>query len=476
VPDVTALNVSALELDDIQGLIARAYPDLVAARYVLLQIGDAASARRWLGGLADQITPAPARPADVALNFALTASGVKKLGLPSAAMEQFSNEFIAGMTTPHRRRNFGDVGANAPEQWLWGGPNTPSVDALLLLFARDVAALNQLTATVSASFAGGGVAQVQLLDATVDLDGKEHFGFSDGISQPTIDGLSSRKDIPANTIAPGEFILGYANEYGLYTDRPLLEPSADPQRLLPPDVEGSGKLDLARNGSYLVFRHLAQDVRGFWRFIDQATRQAYGSSDASRRTWLASRMVGRWPSGAPVTLTPDADDPVLSTANDFTYQYGDELGLSCPIGAHVRRSHPRDSLDPDPGTERSVALDRRHRLLRRGREYGPPVEGDPLAPAPPDDPERGLYFVCLAGNISRQFELVQGTWLNNPTFGGLYDESDPLTANHLNGASFSVPAEPVRQRYKDLPQFVTVRGGAYFFLPGIKALKYLSTL
>ena len=100
------------------------------------------------------------------------------------------------MTTPHRRRNFGDVGANAPEGWLWGGPNTPSVDLLLLLFARDEAALDQLYATVSATFAGGGVAQVQRLDAIVDLDGKEHFGFADGISQPTIDGLSSRTDIP----------------------------------------------------------------------------------------------------------------------------------------------------------------------------------------------------------------------------------------------------------------------------------------
>jgi deferrochelatase/peroxidase EfeB len=169
------------------------------------------------------------------------------------------------------------------------------------------------------------------------------------------------------------------------------------------------------------------------------------------------------------------DNPQLSTANDFTYQYADEFGLNCPIGAHVRRSHPRDSLDPDPGTERSVALDRRHRLLRRGREYGPPVD-DVLADAPPDDPDRGLYFICLAANIARQFELIQHSWLNNPTFDGLYEESDPLTANHSMNATFSVPAEPVRERYQDLPQFVTVRGGAYFFLPGIRALNYLATL
>jgi Dyp-type peroxidase family len=465
-----------LELDDMQGLIARGYPDLTAARYVLLQIGDAARTRRWLGEIADRVTPAPAHPADSALNLALTASGLSKLGLPPGPMSLFSNEFTGGMTTPHRRRLLGDMGPSDPRAWLWGGPATPGVDVLLLLFARDEAALDALSATLSETFASGGISEVQRLDTMVDLNGKEHFGFADGISQPTIAGLSSRTDIPANTIQPGEFILGYVNEYGRYTDRPLLDPSADPGHLLPLDAAGSGKPDLARNGSYLVFRQLAQDVRGFWQFVDRATRQATGSSDDSSRTWLAAKLIGRWPSGAPVTLSPDADDPQLATANDFTYHYADEFGLNCPIGAHVRRSHPRDSLDPAPGTEESVRLDRRHRLLRRGREYGPPVD-DVLSEAPADDPERGLYFICLGANIARQFELVQGTWANNPTFGGLYDESDPLIGNHAAyGAHFSIPAEPVRQRYANLPQFVTVRGGAYFFLPGLRALKYLSSL
>jgi Dyp-type peroxidase family len=474
--------VSDLDLHDMQGLIARGYPDLAAARYVLLQIGDAARARTWLGGVVDRVTPAPVRHVDVAMNLALSADGFKKLSLPAESMKLFSNEFTAGMTTPHRRRLLGDTGPNAPETWLWGGPRTPSVDVLLLLFARDDTALEHSYATLAATFADGGVAEVQRLDAIVDLNGREHFGFADGISQPTIAGLSSRTDIPANTIQPGEFILGYVNEYGRYTDRPLLDPGADPGHVLPLDAAGSGKADLARNGSYLVFRQLAQDVRGFWHFVDQTTRDTTGSSDADSRTWLAARMVGRWPSGAPVTLSPDADDPQLATANDFTYQYGDEFGLNCPIGAHVRRSHPRDSLDPEPGTEESVALDRRHRLLRRGREYGPPVD-DVLSETPANDPDRGLYFICLAGNIARQFELVQGTWANNSTFGGLYGESDPLIGNHVatsNGQPvanhFSIPAEPVRQRYANLPQFVTVRGGAYFFLPGLQALKYLATL
>jgi Dyp-type peroxidase family len=470
--------VPDLELDDVQGLIARGYPDLNAASYVLLQIDDAVAARGWLAALANQVTPAPSKPPDSALNVALTASGLRKLGLAEHALEQFSNEFTAGMITPHRRRTLGDVGENAPEHWLWGGPNTASVDLLVLLFASDAAALRQRYAALSAHFLepGGGISLVLKLDALTDLGGKEHFGFADGISQPTVDGLSSRVDTPPNTIQPGEFILGYVNEYGRYTERPLLDSTADPHHILPLDAAGSGKADLARNGSYVVFRQLAQDVHGLWHFVDQATRHADGSSDTHRRTWLAAKMVGRWPSGAPMTLAPDADNPSLAQANDFTYHYGDEFGLNCPIGSHVRRSHPRDSLDPNPGTMASVALDKRHRLLRRGREYGPAVD-DVLADKPADDPERGLYFICVAGNIARQFELIQATWLNSPKFDGLYDEADPLVATRASGAAnFSVPADPVRLKYTNLPQLVTVRGGAYFFLPGIRALKYLSTL
>lgn len=471
---MTGQIVDSLELDDMQGLIARGYGRLKAARYAILHIDDPVRARSWLARTTEAVTPAAARPEDVALNVCISASGVRKLGFSASAFGLFSNEFRTGMTTPHRRRALGDVGDSAPEFWLWGGPNTPPVDLLLLVFARDATTLDQRFLSIASGFADAGVSESGTLE-TSDLAGKEHFGFVDGISQPTIAGMSpTRADIPANIVAPGEFILGYANEYGQYTDRPLVDRSAQPSGVLPLDVEGSGKADFGRNGTYLVFRHLSQDVRGFWRFADQATRRGDGSSDSDKRVWLAARMVGRWPSGAPLTLAPSADNPSLATANDFTYHYADEFGLNCPIGAHIRRAHPRDSLDPSPGTVRSVALDKRHRLLRRGREYGPPAT-DLLGPVPADDPDRGLYFICLAANIARQFELIQHTWVNNPKFGGLHDESDPLVANHAAwGGMFSVPAEPVRMRYANLPNFVTVRGGGYFFLPGIRALRYLA--
>jgi Dyp-type peroxidase family len=462
--------MTEIELGDIQGLVARGYSDLNSATYVLLRVDAAEAGRAWLETLLDQVTPAPANPQDIALNVAFTASGLSALGLPDVVLAQFSNEFTAGMTTSHRRRMFGDVDASAPETWSWGGPDTPEPHILLALFGRDADTLNQRHAELSAAFRG--VSELTRLDAFTDLDGKEHFGFADGISQPTIEGISSRKDVPPNTIRIGEFVLGYVNEYGLYTDRPLVDRGADPGGVLAADIEGSGRADLGRNGTYLVFRQLAQDVRGFWRYL------ASLSEDRNQQTWLAARMVGRWPSGAPVTLSPDVDNAQLSGANDFTYQYADPLGLQCPIGAHVRRAHPRDSLDPAPGTARSVELDKRHRLLRRGREYGPPVPPESLYSVPPlDDPERGLFFICVAANIGRQFEFVQHSWVNNPKFDDLYDEPDPVVGYHPSQASnFTIPSDPVRLRLRNLPQFVTTRGGAYFFLPSLRALRYLSTL
>jgi Dyp-type peroxidase family len=235
----------------------------------------------------------------------------------------------------------------------------------------------------------------------------------------------------------------------------------DPGCLLLPDPAGSGAVDFGRNGSYLVFRQLEQDVEGFWQFVDAATRRADGSPDSGGGAALAAKMVGRWPSGAPLVKAPDHDAPALAEDNDFAYR-DDPRGLACPIGAHVRRANPRDSLGPEPAA--SLDASDRHRLLRRARSYGP-AGGT------------GLYFICLAGDLARQFEFVQHTWLNSATFNGLYADADPLTGSrHPAGATFTIPARPVRRRYRGLPQFVRTRGGAYFFLPGVSAVRYLAQL
>ena len=457
------MSASNLELTDVQGLVTWGYRDLPAARMVLLRAGESAQPGAWVRSLLEKVTNAGANPTATALNVAFTPGALTRMGLPAGALAMFSDEFRSGMTTPHRSLALGDADESAPERWLWGGPSTPTIDALLLLYAGDAASLDGLVSQESAAWTSFGLVEVQSLP-TVDLGRQEHFGFHDGISQPLLEGLP-KSGRPDDTVKDGEFLLGYQNEYGLYTDRPLLSGDADPGQTLPSDAAGSGRRDLGRNGTYLVLRQLAQDVAGFWSHLDEATRRPDGSYDTAARTWLASRILGRWPSGAPLVLAPSNDDASLADANDFRYFQADAAGLRCPIGAHVRRANPRDSLDPQPGTDASVAVGKRHRIIRRGRSYG----------APDGTEERGLYFLCVCANIARQFEFIQHSWVNNPKFAGLYDDADPLVGVHgAEGATLTVQAAPVRRRFKGLPRFVTVRGGAYFFLPGLRALRYLA--
>jgi len=462
------------ELHDVQGLVARGYGTLPAARFLLMGLEDRPSARAWAGSLADAVSPGDERPQDRALNVAFSSTGLQRLGLAPEIIALFSHEFVEGMAAPDRGRILGDLDRDAPEQWDWGGPAQP-VDAVLLLYAKGAQGLDALEAEQTRSL-GTGARIVRKLE-TSDLQGSEPFGFRDGISQPFVEGLS-KAGPPATTLRFGEFVLGYPNEYGRYTDGPVLDRAQDPGGLLGAAPDDSGRVDLGRNGTYLVFRQLSQDVGGFWRFLDQATRRADGSSDPDRRLRLAAKMVGRWPNGSPLALAPEAPNEDLAGANDFGYHV-DARGVQCPVGAHIRRANPRDSLDPRPGSDRSLAINRRHRILRRGRKYGTPLGVDEAlrGGGQAEADERGLHFICLNANIARQFEFVHSTWLNNPKFAGLYDDSDPLVSpSHPYGGTFTIQSEGVRKRVRDVPRFVSVRGGAYFFLPGIAAIRYLASL
>jgi deferrochelatase/peroxidase EfeB len=326
------------------------------------------------------------------------------------------------------------------------------------------------------------------------MGGKEPFGFTDGISQPQLDwdlslpaGDRTQFDY-ANMSCLGEFLLGYPNEYGLYTPRPLLDPSRDVKGLLPRAPEEPARADLGRNGSYLVVRQLRQDVSGFWRALDR-----YAGGDAAMRERLAAAMVGRTRPGQPIV------DPSSASLNDFTYA-ADPDGIRCPIGAHIRRTNPRNADLPagPPGILsrliRTLGFDaaargrdlvsstRYHRLLRRGREYGTAVSIDQSLRGAAAEVETGLHFMCLNANIQRQFEFVQNAWIISNRFNGLHDESDPLLGNRRpgpgatpsDGYSMPQPDGPAR-RLSAVPQFVTVSGGAYFFLPGIRALRFLAS-
>ena len=439
-----------LELDDVQGLLARGYGGLPEAAFLLLAVQDPASARAALRRLAPQVTSAARSPQDCAVNVALTADGVRVLtGAPLHS--GFAEPFARGMTSPYRSRLLGDTGEDDPAGWAWGGPGTPAVHVLVLLYARDADGLRALDERVQAGL--DGLCLVRRLD-TDPLSDREPFGFRDGISQPPVAGLPQAG---ADAVRTGEFVLGYVNEHGQRTWRPRLTPGEDPEHLLPRDPDDPAAPDLGRNGSYLVLRTLEQDVAGFWAYVGAHAQ------DPAGRALLAAKLVGRWPSGAPLVLAPEHDDPALAEENAFGYGAADAEGLRCPLGAHVRRANPRDALEPRPGTPRSLEVNRRHRLLRRGRSYTGPVG------------ERGVHFVCLGANLARQYEFVQHSWLNDPGFNGLVDSTDPLVGpRHGGGGTFREPAQPLRRRHTGLPQFVHVRGGAYFFLPGLRALQHLS--
>lgn len=491
-----------VELDDVQGLVRFGYKHLTEACFLLLRVKDSAAARAWL--VQAPVTSAVwADPLpQTALHVALTSEGLCALGVASDLCEGFAGEFLAGMASDvSRARRLGDIGANDPRGWKWGvGERLPHVALLLYAQPGRLAAWQQEIEAQSAA----GFAIIERL-STSDIQEVEPFGFVDGISQPEIDWERKRpvRDQDqldySNLSCLGEFLLGYPNEYGLYTPRPLVAPGRDPNALLPTAEEAPKQADLGRNGCYLVMRQLRQDVPGFWRELD---RQAGG--DADLRDRLAAAMVGRKKNGEPLALLgqesiADGGSTRQSKPNDFTYE-GDPRGLRCPLGAHIRRTNPRNA-DLPPGApgilsrllrtlgfnaaalQRDlVASTRFHRLLRRGRRYGVDVARAQPAAGYSPAADTGLHFICLVANITRQFEFVQSAWLMGSKFAGLSGESDPLLGHRMpdRGGSptdgFSIPqADGPDRRLSGLPQFVTVLGGAYFFLPGIRALRYLAT-
>ena len=475
--------MAELERKDIQGLVVSAYKHLHCAAYVLLRVNSAAPARAWISQRVPEIMASEKKHPLLSINLAFSYRGLEKLGLQQEALDGFSFPFQEGMVAEYRSRLLGDSEENDPSGWDWGSKPENSVDVLLLLFGKDQPTLDAEVERQRNACANSGLELVKILLAGRQPDSHEHFGFADGIGQPVMEGTGNKqrqleRTHHATELPVGEFLLGHPNVYGVVAPSPAVKKEDDPQQLLPvvpADATGltaeAGMHDFGRNGSYLVFRQLAQRVAGFWNFLDKATCGPDGHSNPEERERLGAKFVGRWKSGAPLVLAPNRDNPALQSENNFTYFDQDRHGLACPIGSHIRRSNPRDSLGPDAPT--ALKSTNRHRILRRGRSYGPRI-ADPFVD---DGVDRGLHFICLNSDIERQFEFVQQTWLNNPVFAGLYDEVDPLVGDVARGDQlFTVQAEPLRRRVHGLSRFVVVKGGSYFFLPGIRALNYLARL
>src|SRR5258705_11268 len=386
----------------------------------------------------------PTSPAgDAWISVSLTFEGLKALGVPKESLDSFAWEFRQGMVA--RATALGDTGESNPENWE-RPLGTLSVHLILTALAPDDERLEATIDRARETYQKlKGVTAIWRQDCSAPEHEREPFGFRDGISHPAIEGSGIPGTNPhENPLKPGEFVLGYPDEMSV-------QPSI-PQ----PEV-------LGRNGTYIVFRKLHQRVAAFRRCLKE------NSTSPEQEELLAAKMMGRWRSGAPLALCPFHDDPELGADsrrnNDFLFEQDDPSGLKTPGGSHIRRCNPRDA---------SIAgVARIHRMIRRGTAYGPMVPGGVLKD---DGADRGLMFAFVGAHIRRQFEFVQSQWVNDGVFFGAGDDKDPVIGSSGNGGNFTLPRKPVRKRLQGIPQFVITRGGDNCFIPGLRALRWLSEL
>lgn len=445
-------------------LCGYAYPRAV---HLLCEVRDPAAARAWLGGIIPRVTsalPWDAKPAST-LNLAFSVPGLERLGVPGEVLAAFPPEVREGMAA--RAQALGDRGADAPGTWEPGlDDRVAHVVATVHVLADDDAAE---AAAVEAVLPGEGVAVLARERCRVLPEGREHFGFRDGLAQPSIaddhagpwHGTGTpprrrRRDASATwePLSPGEFVLGHPDEDG---DLPEAPPA--------PFDTGT---------TFLVLRKLAQDVGAWRRWLLERS-----GGDAAAAERLAAHLVGRWPNGTPVARSPDAPDPELDelwvSSQDLTaaqrerrfallndFRFGGRGDGRCARAAHVRRANPRDGL----GDGRRAA---RHRMIRRGMPYGPAAPPGPDA----DDAPRGLWFASYQASVARQFELVQRDWLNDGDAFGLGRDRCPIAASGDPEGKVVVPGRGARVMGPP-PAAVRLRGGGYFVVPSIPALRTLT--
>jgi Dyp-type peroxidase family len=437
-----------LEFDDIQYILVTRVPALTG-RYEFLSFREAAQGRAWLQAIREKVPTAKAVADTVNLqrrwvSVAFTWNGLRALGMDDASLATFPEEFRQGMAA--RWQAIGDTGTNHPDNWI-GGLAEPKLHAIAILFARDVTDREQSVREHQALLAR--MPGVEVL-SSLDLGAippfnyvHEHFGYRDRLTTPEIEGTGIDPTPGSGpALKAGEFILGYPDEVG------------PPSNLPQPEI-------LSRNGSYMAYRRLQQHVGAFRDFLREQ-----GGPTSEEQELLAAKLMGRWRSGAPLVLAPEKDDPSLADDpqrnNNFNYATMDPKGYAVPLGSHIRRMNPRDT---------TVGNVRRRKVIRRGATYGPAL---PEAAAE-DGVDRGLAVFAICGSLVRQFEFIQNVWANDPNFHELGNEHDPMIGAQDGTFDFAIPKRPVRKKIKGLPAFTTVKGGAYFFIPGIKALQYLAT-
>ena len=441
-----AASTATLELPEIQATILRQRPAPYFGTHVLLRIDDAQTGRAFLRRLTPYIDSAAGWriAANAWLSIGISYAGLEALGLPQESLQSFPEAFRVGMAA--RARQLRDVGVNDPKNWeLPFG--TGQVHIGVSAFSDTEEKWRRALAMAREQWDGvTGVSVLQTQDFGAQPGDRNSLGYKDGIDQPAIEGVDT---VPGygRPIKAGEFILGYPGEAGV----PLPMPQ--------PEI-------LGRNGAYIGLRKYQSLVGAFNRFL-----RANGRTEEEREL-LAAKLVGRWRSGAPLTLAPDADNPELGPDprrnNDFNYA-NDPTGRQAPFGCHIRRMNPRDS-HLTRLTDVNV-----HRLIRRGSTFGPPY--DPNAVSEEDDKvPRGAYFLFISAKAMAAIEFLQQEWINDGNFIGLGEERDPIVGVQEDGAAFTIPRTPVRRRVHGIETFNVLRGGEYFFMPSLSALKWISEL
>lgn len=456
--------MSKIDVSDVQGFALKGY-NFPRARYLLLELLHHEAARAFIERLLPDITTGERwdinnKPMST-VNLAFTHRGLIQLQLPLASLLSFPVEFQQGMKA--RGDILYDTGKNAPSHWdaVW---KDDRVHAWLAVNARTAEALDKRCAGMLQLITEtGGARLLQAQGAcAIYLKDKpstqEHFGYTDGFGNPDFDG-AERECVPGQgklasggrwgALATGEFLLGYADEAGELPVAPI------------PHL-------LGRNGTFLVYRKLHQNLATFRNYLDEKGKLYGGGKEK-----LAAKFVGRWRDGTPIELSPDAPDPsIVADKNrntNFTYG-GDPAGVRCPVGAHLRRVHPRDAFGFNGG------LINRRRIMRRGLPYGEYVpEGQPVR----DEDEHGIIFMALNASIFRQFEFVQQQWIEYGNDSHLGNDKDLLVGNHDGTGKFMVQGtkDPKNPPFMcgGLPSFVELRGGDYFFLPSLTGLAMMAT-
>jgi Dyp-type peroxidase family len=442
---------AAIDLADVQGNVLRGYTYPCAA-YLFLRIDDNMQARalmRRMLPLVASAEPWPdGAPPPTALHVAFTYAGLAQLDLAPAVLASFPEAFRDGMAA--RAERLGDRGPSAPEHWE-DGLGTGAAHVLVTVDAVDEEQLEAARLALKGVGAEGAVTVVHEQRASLLDGGRDHFGFVDGIAQPAVRsaGVAPRPGDGQpdgaggwRALATGEVLLGHVDEDGTLPAAPLA----------PFDC----------NGTYVVYRKLAMDTAAFRRYLAGAGYP--GGPEA-----LAAKIVGRWPDGTPLSVAPDGPDPAVSgdpaRINDFGFA-DDPQGLRCPVGAHIRRSNPRDAEGFFGGR-----LSNRHRIVRRGRPYGPPL---PEGVLEDDGVDRGLVFVCYQADIWRQFETIQALWIDDGDPFGLGADKDFLIGEpHGTAGKMTIPGRPPFF-LKPQPRFVTLRGGEYLFRPSLSGLRALA--